>query len=117
MNLFFGNQVTTAGGTYSDLGSMYTDYTYRQALKHFFLRYYHIFNKKITYFQKNHIFSKKNHSDSAYSAGTCNLDMASGAIHPTTGQLPNDANCIIVTITIFENVRLIEMLQANTATS
>ena len=47
MNLFFGNQVTTAGGTYSDLGSMYTDYTYRQALKQFFLRYYHIF-KKIT---------------------------------------------------------------------
>lgn len=45
--------VTTAGGTYSDLGSMYTDYTY---------------------------------SDSAYSAGTCNLDMASGAIHPTTGE-------------------------------
>ena len=103
MNLFFGNQVTTAGGTYSDLGSMYTDYTYRQALKHFFLRYFPIFNK--------------NHSDSAYSAGTCNLDMASGAIHPTTGQLPNDANCKIVTITIFKNVRLIEMLQANTATS
>ena len=59
----------------------------------------------------------KKYSDSAYSAGTCNLDMASGAIHPTTGQLPNDANCKIVTITIFKNVRLIEMLQANTATS
>merc|ERR1712004_927016 len=27
--------VTTAGGTYSDLGSMYTDYEYRQALEHF----------------------------------------------------------------------------------
>jgi len=45
--------VTTAGGTYSDLGSMYTDYEY---------------------------------SDSAYSAGTCNLDLANGAIHPTTGE-------------------------------
>merc|ERR1712012_1367520 len=45
--------VTTAGGTYSDLGSMHTDYEY---------------------------------SDSAYSAGTCNLDLANGAIHPTTGE-------------------------------
>merc|ERR1712107_426141 len=45
--------VTTAGGTYSDLGSMYPDYEY---------------------------------SDSAYSAGTCNLDLANGAIHPTTGE-------------------------------
>merc|ERR1712012_313580 len=45
--------VTTAGGTYSDLGSMYTDYEY---------------------------------SDSTYSAGTCNLDLANGAIHPTTGE-------------------------------
>jgi len=47
------SSVTTVGGTYSDLGTVSTDYTY---------------------------------SDSAFSAGTCNLDLASGAVHPTTGE-------------------------------
>ena len=32
VTLCSANKVTTAGGTYSDLGSMYTDYEYRQAL-------------------------------------------------------------------------------------
>ena len=34
-----------------------------------------------------YVFPKKYYSDSAYSAGTCNLDLANGAIHPTTGLL------------------------------
>ena len=35
VTLCSANKVTTAGGTYSDLGSIYTDYEYRQALEHF----------------------------------------------------------------------------------
>ena len=37
VTLCSANKVTTAGGTYSDLGSMYTDYEYRQALEHFYV--------------------------------------------------------------------------------
>ena len=97
VTLCSANKVTTAGGTYSDLGSMYTDYEYRQALDPFLCFY---------------IFPKKYYSDSAYSAGTCNLDLANGAIHPTTGLLliKNNFNhhvdCEKDAIVICKNIRL-----------
>ena len=82
VTLCSANKVTTAGGTYSDLGSMYTDYEYRQALEHFCT-------------SDDDVFPQKCYSDSAYSAGTCNLDLANGAIHPTTGLLVMKNNSIL----------------------
>ena len=57
-------------------------------------------------------FPKKYYSDSAYSAGTCNLDLANGAIHPTTGLLliKNNFNrhvdCEKDAVVICKNIRL-----------
>ena len=55
---------------------------------------------------------QKYYSDSAYSAGTCNLDLANGAIHPTTGllRIKNNFNrhvdCEKDAIVICKNIRL-----------
>ena len=97
VTLCSANKVTTAGGTYSDLGSMYTDYEYRQALA--LLCVFMFFPKNIT-------------AISAYSAGTCNLDLANGAIHPTTGllliknNLNRQVDCETDAIFICKNIRL-----------
>ena len=97
VTLCSANKVTTAGGTYSDLGSMYTDYEYRQAFEHFYVFL---------------CFSPKHYSDSAYSAGTCNLDLANGAIHPTTGllliknNLIRHVECEKDAIVMCKNIRL-----------
>ena len=41
----------------------------------------------VTLFRVKQFFSWNHFSNSAFSAGTCNLDSASGAIHPTTGRI------------------------------
>ena len=74
------NQVTTVGGTYSGLGTVDTDYTYRQ-----FWVSYHFNPQQIEADLKDLIMDQNYCSDSAFAAGTCNLDSASGALHPTTG--------------------------------
>ena len=48
VTLCSANKVTTAGGTYSDLGSMYTDYEYRQALEHFCASDDDVFSQNVT---------------------------------------------------------------------
>ena len=58
-------------------------------------------------------FPQKCYSDSAYSAGTCNLDLANGAIHPTTGLLLIKNNLIrhvdVVKKTQLSNVRISDL--------
>ena len=59
-----------------------------------------------------YVFPQQYYSDSAYSAGTCNLDLANGAIHPTTGllliknNLNRQVDCETDAIFICKNIRL-----------
>ena len=63
-----------------------------------------------------YVVPQKYNSDSAYSAGTCNLDLANGAIHPTTGllliknNLIRHVDCEIDAIFICKNIRRVQLL-------